>query len=156
MIAKEKIYGLIQGLLTEKDEVFMVSLDVSPTNKITLLIDSHTGIKVDDCVKFSRAIEYGLNREEEDFELEVSSPGVGFPFKVHEQYLKNVGRRVKVIMKEGTEQQGKLTKVDDSKFEVDVEIEVKTKDKKKKKKLIIERRAYSYNDVSKVSVVLKI
>ena len=154
MIAKERIYGLIRDLLNEDNDVFVVSLDVSSGNKITLLIDSMKGIKVDDCVKFSRAIEFGLNREEEDFELEVSSPGVGLPFRIQKQYLKNIGRDVEVLLKSGALLRGKLSDAGESEFSIDAEIKVKTENKKKKK-LIIEQKTVAYDEVNKVSVVLK-
>lgn len=154
MIAKERIYGLISDLLNEEKEVFIVSLDVKPGNKITLLIDSMKGVRVDDCVKFSRAIESGLDRNEEDFELEVSSPGVGVPFRVQKQYLKNIGRDIEVLLKNGELLRGKLTGAGETGFSVDAEIKVKTENKKKKK-LIIEQKTFAYNEVNKVSVVLK-
>ena len=155
MIQKESIYELISKLLDENRDVFVVSLEVSPKNKITLLIDSLSGLKVDDCVKFSRAVEFGLDREKEDFELEVSSPGIGSPFKVHQQYLKNVGRDVEVILKDGTTLKGKLAEVSDSEFSLDAEIRIKAENKPRKKKFSIERKVFSYDDVSRIRVVLK-
>ena len=154
MITKERIQGLISDLLNEDREAFIVSIDVSAGNKITLLIDSMKGIKVDDCVKFSRAVEFGLDRDEEDFELEVSSPGLGSPFRVHEQYLKNIGRDVEVLLRNGELLTGRLTGTGEKDFTIEAETRERTENKKKKK-LIIEQRNITYDEVNKVRVVVK-
>jgi len=155
MIQKESIYELISELLDENKDVFVVSLEVSSNNKISLLIDRLSGLKVDDCVKFSRAIEFGLDREKEDFELEVSSPGLGSPFKVRQQYEKNIDRDVEVILKDGTTLKGKLAEVNDSDFSLDAKVRIKAEAKSKKKKFNIERKVLAYDDVSITRVVLK-
>ncbi len=91
MLSKEKILELIDPLLSGK-EFFLISLDISHSNSIRLVIDSMRGVTIDDCVAFSRAIEHQLNRETEDFDIEVSSAGLTEPFRVREQYLKNSGK----------------------------------------------------------------
>ena len=83
MISTELVYSFIEEKLKE-DDVFVVELKVSKSNQITVLIDSDSGVNISYCVDISRLIEGSLDREEEDFELEVSSPGVG-PFKVWRQ-----------------------------------------------------------------------
>ena len=95
MIEKEQILELIKDLVDEK-EYFIVQLDISKTNKISLFVDSIKGININECVELSRKIERGLSREKEDFEVIVSSPGLDSPFKVPQQYTKNIGREVKV------------------------------------------------------------
>lgn len=130
-----------------------MSLEVRPANKIKLVVDSMKGILIDDCVKLSRAIEHGLNREIEDFELEVSSPGLDSPFKVKEQYIKNIGKNVEVIKKDGKQFQGKLLSVDPEKFCVEAEKHIKIEGKKKKE-VIKEKVELEYSEVSKIRLVI--
>ncbi len=153
MISKEKILGLIEGLLAEK-KFFLVSLDIGPSNNIRLVVDSTMGIQISECVQLSRAIEQGLNRDSEDFDIEVSSPGLGTPFKIREQYDKNIGKAVEVISKEGQKIKGILILVDDNSFSIEQEKKIKIEGKKKKQ-IIKEKINFAYNNVSKVRNVLK-
>jgi ribosome maturation factor RimP len=95
MIDKTKIADLVAGKLEEN--MFLVDISVSTNNVIHVEIDCFTGLTIDQCVAFSRHIESGLDRDNQDFELQVSSPGAGQPFKVWEQYRKNIGREVELI-----------------------------------------------------------
>ena len=92
MTFKEQVLELINEALVEKPTVFLVDLTISDSNKITVLIDSDTGIILQDCIDLSRSVENKLDREEQDFSLEVASVGVGSVLKLHRQYVKNVGR----------------------------------------------------------------
>jgi ribosome maturation factor RimP len=150
MIERSKIEGLIREL-TEKNEIFIVSLIISPSNKITLLVDSLKGLNIRECVQLSRAIESGLDREEADFELEVSSPGLGEPLKVVPQYLKNIGREVEVFMINGSKLTGKLTEANINGFIIEEQKKIKGK-----KQTIPEKREFNYADVNKVKIVVKI
>ena len=96
MITTEQIETLIDSALKEKD-CFVVDLDVREGNNILLEVDSLHGITISDCVDFSKMIEHNLDREVEDFEVHVSSPGLDKPFKVKEQFYKNIGRTIKVV-----------------------------------------------------------
>jgi ribosome maturation factor RimP len=153
MISQAKILGLIESLINTQ-KFFIVSLDINQSNKIRLLIDSMSGVQIDDCVKVSRAIEQGLNRETEDFELEVSSPGLDAPFRVKEQYLKNIGNPVEVFLKDGHTYQGTLIHADEKKFSIEMEKEIKSEGKKKKLK-IKENVVFVYDEISKVKAVIK-
>jgi ribosome maturation factor RimP len=154
MITKEKIIELIGKLITEK-EVFIVSLDVSLTDKITLVIDSMKGVGIDDCIEFSKAIESGFDREIEDFELEVSSAGLGTPFKVLQQYYKNVGQEIEIVLKSGIKIGGKLMDVNDSGIVAEVQKMVKIEGKKKKQ-LLIENKGFTFDELSKVYNIVKV
>lgn len=94
--------------------LFTVEVKVRPGNRILVLMDSDTGVSIDDCTKLSRAIETGLNRDVEDFELEVSSAGLGEPFKTGRQYSKNIGRQVQALTREGRKFTGKLVGADEN------------------------------------------
>ena len=96
MLSKEKILGLIEGLLAEK-ELFIISLDVSTANNIKLIVDSRKGVGIAECIELSRTIEHNLDRDEEDFDIEVFSAGLTEPFKIKEQYLKNIGNEVEAV-----------------------------------------------------------
>ena len=107
MILKDRVAILVKEKLQEED-YFLVSLKVSVTNDITILFDSMKGVSFKDCLNLSRYIEQNLDREIEDYSLNVSSPGLGTPFQVKEQYLKNTGREIKIITKEGRRLKGIL------------------------------------------------
>ena len=92
MTFKEKVNGLITEALLEKPSIFLVDLAVSDSFKISVGLDGDNGVALQDCIDISRAIENNLDREEQDFSLEVASVGVGTPLKMIRQYKKNVGR----------------------------------------------------------------
>jgi ribosome maturation factor RimP len=98
---------------------FEVLLRVTPTGQITLHADTLTGIKLEELTRLSRAIESGLDRETEDFSLEVSSPGMDQPLRVSKQYIRHRGKSIKVIFPDGKELNGILTGSDDAGFEVE-------------------------------------
>ncbi|MCI4443277.1 MAG: ribosome assembly cofactor RimP [Lentimicrobium sp.] len=101
MTFKEKVNGLlIEGLL-EKPSVFLVDLTITDSFKIIVTLDGDNGVVLQDCIDISRVIENNLDREEQDFSLEVASVGVGSPLKMVRQYKKNVGRTL--IVKLATE-----------------------------------------------------
>jgi len=101
MTFKDKVNGLVvQGLL-EKPSIFLIDLTITDNFKITVALDGDNGVALQDCIDISRAIENNLDREEQDFSLEVASVGVGSPLKMVRQYKKNVGRTL--IVKLATE-----------------------------------------------------
>jgi ribosome maturation factor RimP len=124
MIEKQKIQGLVEEF-TRGTGLFLVAVKVSNANRITVLADKNEGITIDECAAIHRHIENGLDREVEDFELQVSSPGLDMPFGVIEQYYKNEGRRVEVVDSEGTKYIGKLKNVTAGGFELETEIKTK-------------------------------
>ncbi len=92
MTFKDKVNGLISKGLKEKPSVFLVDLTISDSYKINVNLDGDKGVMLQDCIDISRAIENNLDREEQDFSLEVASVGVGSPLKMVRQYKKNIGR----------------------------------------------------------------
>ncbi|WP_081208635.1 ribosome assembly cofactor RimP [Salegentibacter sediminis] len=94
---QEKVEKLLEEALEENNSLFLISLEVNPTNNhISVIIDGDHGVSVNDCIAVSRQIEHNLDREEEDFSLEVSSAGVSEPLRLPRQYKKNIGRKLKV------------------------------------------------------------
>ena len=111
MIDQEKLEVLVREAVSQED-AFLVDLQHEEGDKIRLEVDRPGGISLSSLTNISRHIEGALDRDEYDFSLEVASPGVGTPFKVPEQYAANLGRAVKVMLIDGTELKGDMTKVD--------------------------------------------
>ena len=113
MITSEAISDLVKQHIQETD-IFLVEVTVKPGNVIRIHVDRPEGISIDECVKISRHINEMLDRDVEDYSLQVSSPGLGSPFKVKQQYEKNAGRAIEVLLSDGTQFAGKVQSVSDS------------------------------------------
>lgn len=124
MIQVDTVKEIVQTWLEDKD-YFLVDIEISPDNRIVVEIDHADGVWIDDCVALSRHIEAHLDREVEDYELEVGSAGLGQPFKVYQQYVNYVGREVEVLAADGKKYRGTLTSVSDNTFVVTVKEKVK-------------------------------
>lgn len=96
MIFKEKVTRLLEEELQVKPSLFLVDLNISDSYKITITLDGDEGVNLQDCIDVSRAIEGKLDREEQDYSLEVASAGVSTPLKLVRQFKKNVGRTLKI------------------------------------------------------------
>ena len=129
---------LIQELISEKlhdNNCFVVHLEVKPGNNIQLEIDSPSGVSIKDCIDFSRQIEHNLDRETEDFELHVSSPGLDKPLRVFQQYQKNIGRELHVILTNDQIIEGTLKEVNENEILLTFTVVEKIEGKKKKIKI---------------------
>lgn len=113
MIDKIKVLNIVQEGLKNSEDKFLVALKITPDNRIYVDIDGDNGINIDDCIELSRLIEGSLNRDEEDFELNVASAGLDSPLKLARQYKKNVGRDLSVTMTDGEKIEGELLEADD-------------------------------------------
>ena len=152
MISESHIRKLIEEKIADT-EYFLVDLTVSAANAINVEIDSPEGVKISDCVTVSRHIESNLDREENDFELSVSSAGVGRPLKVFQQFEKNVGKEVEVILSNGNKLQGEMVEASEDK------ITLKTSRKeriegKKKKETIIENKDIPMDEIKETKVII--
>ena len=130
MIDKNAVKQLVDTWLEGKD-YFLTDLTISTDDRIVVEIDHKDGVWIEDCVALSRFIEDGLNRDEEDFELEVGSAGIGQPFKVHKQYEIHQGETVEVLTAEGKKLIGTLAGVQPDSFTVTVTEKVKEEGKKR-------------------------
>lgn len=117
MIDKNKVTALAEEWLAGK-EYFLCDITISPDDRILVEIDQKDGVWIEDCVALSRHIEEGLDRDTEDFELEVGSAGLGQPFKVQQQYAIHEGDPVETQLSDGHKYCGKLTQVTDTTFTV--------------------------------------
>jgi len=110
MIDKSKILDLVNQRIVETD-IFVVDISVSASNAIRVTIDADSGVSIEKCIDISRQVEHNLDREAEDFALEVTSFGLDQSFKMLRQYNKNIGRDVKVFLNDGKIVKGTLIKV---------------------------------------------
>ena len=144
MIDKFKVLDIVKDTL-EGTEKYLVNMRITPDNRIFVDIDGDNGINIDDCIELSRTIENKLNREEEDFELNVSSAGAEAPLKMPRQYRRHIGRMLSVEPFEGETVQGTLLEADEEQFVI------KTKGQKK---VAPQELTFRYDNVKTVKVVL--
>lgn len=130
MISKDTVRSIVEEWLDGK-EYFLVDIEISPDDRIVVEIDHADGVWIEDCVALSRYIEDHLSRDEEDYELEVGSAGLGQPFKVPQQYHCFVGKDVEVLDADGKKYKGVLKSVDGGDFTVTVEEKQKVEGKKR-------------------------
>ena len=116
MTFKNKVQELIDAALAERPELFLVDLSINEANKICINLDGDQGVNLQDCIDISRSIENNLDREEQDFSLEVASAGVSSPLKFVRQYKKNIGRTLKVKINSSEEIEAKLVAADEDKI----------------------------------------
>lgn len=121
---------MVEQWLADKD-YFLTDLVITPDSRIVVEIDHEDGVWIDDCVALSRHIESGLDRETEDFELEVGSAGIGQPFKVLRQWEINAGERIEVVLLDGRKLQGVLGDVTPEGFALTITERVKIEGKKR-------------------------
>jgi ribosome maturation factor RimP len=96
MAFRDKVSDIITEVLKEKPSLFLVDFTITEAFKVIIILDGDNGVNLQDCIDVSRAIENNLDREEQDFSLEVASAGVSTPLKMVRQYRKNIGRTLKV------------------------------------------------------------
>lgn len=130
MISKDTVRSIVEEWLDGK-EYFLVDIEISPDDRIVVEIDHADGVWIEDCVELSRFIEDHLSRDEEDYELEVGSAGLGQPFKVAQQYHCFVGKDVEVLDADGKKYKGVLKAVEGNDFTVTVPEKQKVEGKKR-------------------------
>ena len=145
MIDKNVVKKLVDEWLEGK-EYFLVDIQISPDAKIVVEIDHIDGVWIEDCVELSKFIEENLSRDEEDYELEVGSAGLGQPFKVPQQYINFIGKEVEVLDQDGSKVKGILKSVDGNKFIGSVNEKVRVEGKKRPVKMDVDHE-YDMNEV---------
>lgn len=151
MISKDLIEKLVKEKLN--DDQFIVSVSVSESNKIDIYIDGFNGLTIDQCVAVSRHVEHSFDREEEDFSLQVSSPGLSEKFRVKEQYFKYRGKAIEVITGNEDELQGTLLSADD----IGIVLETSSKEKPegaKKKVVVVKEHHLKYDEIKSAKAVI--
>ena len=155
MIDRQKVIDIAKQWLDSKEGYFLVDVDVTPDNRIVVEIDQAEGVWIDDCVDLSRFIESGLDRDVEDYELEVGSAGIGQPFKVLQQYINHIGQEVEVLPKSGAKFKGVLTQADEKGFAVKTTRKEKVEGCKRPKAVEVEI-PFGYDDVKYVKYVISL
>ena len=153
MIGKEKIVCLAQTYLADSD-CYLVDVAVKPGNLIVVEIDHDDAVGIDDCVALSQYIEGKLDREEEDFELEVGSAGITSPFKILKQYTKNIGNEVEVLLKGGRKKSGILKAADEKAFVITIEKQIKPEGEKRKR-TVYEDEEYAYDEIKYTKNIIR-
>lgn len=154
MIEKEFIKNIVDTALTDTS-MFLVDVSINPGNVIIVEVDDDEGVSIDDCVKLSKTIESNLDREAEDFELEVGSAGLTSPLKIPRQYKKYEGSEVEVLLTKGLKLKGSLASSDEEGFVLVTEKMVKPEGAKRKVAVQEEHR-FSYSDVKYTKYIISL
>ena len=150
---EQKVKDLLEEGLVDREDLYLISLTVSADNSIRVIIDGDKGVAVEDCMFVSRAIEHNLDREEQDFSLEVMSAGASEPLTNTRQYIKHIGRFLEVKTNENTIE-GKLTEADQE----GVTLEWKAREPKpigKGKVTVQKKERIDYSNINEAKVVIK-
>lgn len=151
---RSKVKTLLDDCLKEREDLFLIDFDVLSDNTIKIIIDGDQGVSVDDCMLVSRAIEHNLDREEEDFSLEVASAGATTPMSHKRQYKKNIGRTVDVKATNNQKFEAILTNANDE----SITLEWKAREPKEvgKGKVTVQKKLeLAYNDIIEAKVKIK-
>lgn len=140
--------------ILESEDVFLVDLFLKSDNVVELYIDAVDGVNITKCIFISKAIENLYDRDVEDFELTVSSAGIGYPFKVEGQYRKNIGRYVEIITEDGKKEIGRMLAFDSEKIQVEIEEMIKQEGKKKKVK-VLSNKDFDRSNIKSIKDIIK-
>ena len=146
----ETVEKLLQPLLT--DDIFLVDIRIKPINNIKIFLDADSGLGIEKCIKINRAL-YKIMEEmaiypDGDFSLEVSSPGIGEPLKMHRQYVKNIGRAIEITLNDGNKQAGNLVSVNEQQIEISFT-------EGKNKKAVTKQQVIPLADIKQAIVLIK-
>ena len=150
----EKVASLLSVALENFPDIFLVDFKVSADNSIKIILDGDKDVNVKDCINISREIEGSLDREVEDFSLEVASAGVGSALKFPRQYYKNIGRKLEVVLTDGALVSGELTKVEDQQ----IELQWKQREPKavgKGKITVTKNKTIAFDEINQSKVIIK-
>ncbi len=153
MIDKEIVRQIVEDFTKEK-EIFLVSVEVKPGNIIVVEIDSDNSISIDNCIALNKFIESKLDRDIEDYELEVGSAGISQPFKILRQYLKNIGNEVEVLTKAGKKLQGILKDANEQNMVLTIEKQVKPEGAKRKI-TVEEDLTFTYDEIKYTKYLIR-
>lgn len=153
MISKEAVFQIVENFITDKN-YYLVDVNVTPGNRISVEIDSFDGVTIEFCMEVNRHIESELDREIEDYELEVSSAGLTEPFKVLKQYEKNIGNEVEVLTKAGKKITGVLIEVHEANFVLEIE-KTEKPEGSKRKVTVIENLTFAYEEIKTTKYIIR-
>lgn len=153
MTFEDKINDLIEAALRDRTDLFLIECTISSDHHIRILLDGDQGVNLKTCIEISRSIEHNLDRETEDFSLEVASAGVGNPLQNRRQYTKNIGRKLRVERDSEPTLEGVLTAA----TETDFTLEWKQREPKpvgKGKQTVIKKEILSYQKIKSAKVLV--
>ncbi|WP_183128566.1 ribosome assembly cofactor RimP [Parabacteroides distasonis] len=153
MIEKNVVSRLVEEKLASSSN-YLVDVVIKPGNLIVVEIDSDEAVSIDDCAELSRHLEEHLDRDVEDYELEVGSAGITSPFKVLRQYVKNIGNEVEMLLKNGSKLTGVLKSADENGVVVSVEKKVKPEGAKRKV-TVIEDESYTFDEIKYTKYLIR-
>lgn len=153
MIEKAVVTQLVEEHLQASNS-YLVDVAIKPGNYIVVEIDSDDSVSIDDCVALSQYIEAHLDRDVEDYELEVGSAGITSPFKVLRQYQKNIGNEVEMLLKSGSKKVGVLTAVDIAGATISVEKKVKPEGAKRPV-MVTEEENYPFEEIKYTKYLIR-
>ncbi len=142
---------LLENALSENESLFLIDLQFLEGNKIKVIVDGDQGVSLNECVRISRAIEHNLDREEEDFSLEVTSPDISQPLSVKRQYKKNINRTLMLITANDEKIEGVLTEVN----EEDITLKWQAREPKevgKGKQTVDKTKTIKFSDIKEAKV----
>jgi len=150
---KVKIKNLVNEALEENLSLFLIALNFLSDNKILVEVDGDNGISLKECIRISRAVEHNLDREEEDFSLEVTSPDIAKPLIVKRQYKKNLNRTLQVKLLDNSKIEGVLKNVNED--VIDLEWEAREpKPVGKGKITVVKNKTIPFKDILEAKVKL--
>jgi ribosome maturation factor RimP len=150
---KNTVKDLLETALTERQDLFLIDFSIQGDNQIKVIIDGDKGVLVEDCMFISRAIEHNLDREKQDFSLEILSAGATSPLVNQRQYNKNINRVLEVRTASETTK-GTLTEA----TEDNITLEWKVREPKPigKGKVTVKKQAnIAYKDIVEAKVMIK-
>ena len=153
MTDRVKLKEYIEKVL-EGTRYFLVDLNVSSDNDISVEIDSEDPVSIEECESLTRAIESEFDRDEEDYTLEVGSAGLTSPFKVKRQYRKYLGKEVEVVQSDGKKLSGILSDAGEYTFTVIVKEKIKKPDQKRPVTEDVPH-TFGYDEIKQTKYLLK-
>ncbi len=150
MIERDRIIELVEKIIRET-EIFLVDITVTAKKKILIWIDKKDGITIDECAEISKELENHLDRSIEDFELEVSSPGLDTSFRVRQQYDKNIGREIEIVTDDNKIHKGELLQVTEDGIKLEI---IKNKKGKGKKEDQATELSLGFNQIKSAKVIV--
>lgn len=153
MTFTDKVSELVNEVFDFREDLFLIDLKIDSSNKIIITLDGDNGVNLQDCIEVSKAIDDKLDREEEDFSLEVASAGVSSPLKLVRQFKKNLNRTLKVKKTDDEVIEAQLTAASDE----NITLEWKAREQKKigKGKETVEKKVQLlYSEIKEATVII--
>jgi len=147
----QSIEALVEKIIADNSDIFLVSVRIKPTNNIKVFLDADSGLSIDKCIKINRAMYKTIEEEawypDGNFSLEVSSPGVDEPLKLLRQYKKNIGRNLEVIFTDDSKREGKLISVEETGIQLEYT-------EGKNKKAVTHLKEIAFSEIKQATVLI--